>query len=500
MRRPPTVVLVVAGFAAVAFTLRLEGVLGQSLWLDEYVTGRVVDNDFKDVLRHTAGAESTPGLFYILEWAVTQVLGVGSRTLRLLPLAAGVATVPVAFMLGRRLRDDACGLILAALVAIHPLAVWYGVEGRNYGLFLLLSLVTLYCFVRLLQEPDPRWVAFWTLSAATMTLCHYFGAFVVGAQLIWLLGARPGARRELALGAAALAVVAAAAAPLWAIQDNGRAAWIGDLALDGRLSSWVHQAALGMSTPDIPLAGFVWFGAGAAIASALYFAVRGARHQSETIALAACLLLAVGLSLVFGRDYLLGRNMIGVWPFAAALVAVGLASLPRWLAVIPALLIAVPAAIATGAVITKPELQRPDFKGLAQALGPRKEGQVIVLSGFSPALTLGYYLNTDQQPPHVGVPATEIVAVGAAEFERGRSSCESGALCNLGTARPLDPPLPGDLAGVELVERRRAGYWQIAVYRSARPVNITEDASVRFFDSPVFPARFVPGARISNEQ
>ena len=500
MRRPPTIVLVVAGLAAVAFALRLEGVLGQSMWLDEHLTKEVIDNDFKEAQRAAAATESTPGLFYMLEWAVTQVLGIGDRTLRLLSLTAGVASVPVAFVLGRRLRDDATGVILAALVAIHPLAVWYGVEGRNYGLFLLLSLVTLFCFVRLLQEPDARWVALWTLSAATMSLIHYFGGFVVAAQLIWLLAARPALRRELALGVGALVVVAAAAAPLWAIQDNGRTLWIAAWPFDDRLEIWAHQAALGMSTPDIPLAGFVWAGAGVAIASAVYFAARGARHRSETIALAACLLIAAGLSILVAKDHLLGRNMLGVWPFAVALIAVGLASLPRSLAVIPALLIVVPAAIATGAVITEPELQRPDFKGLAKALGPRKDGQVIVLSGYYSALPLGFYLNTEEQPPDRGVPATEIVAVGA-EFDRGRSSCESGALCNLGMARPLDPPLAGeDLAGVKLVERRKAGYWRINVYRSAHPVDITQDASFRFFADPRLPARYVPGARVSDEQ
>jgi hypothetical protein len=251
-----------------------------------------------------------------------------------------------------------------------------------------------------------------------------------------------------------------------------------------------------MSTPDLPLAGFVWVGAGVAMAAGVYWAARGARHRREVVALAVTLLVAIGLSLLFAKDYLLGRNMLGVWPFAAALVAVGLASLPRRIAVIPALLIAVPAAVATGALITEPELRRPDFKGLAQALGPPKDGQVVVLSGFYSALPLGFYLNAEEQPSDAAVPATEIVAVGA-DAPQGQRSCESGALCNLGGTRPLDSPLAGgDLAGVELVERRRVGYWQIAVYRSARPVAITQDASFRLFDDPRLPARYPHGAPV----
>lgn len=260
------------------------------------------------------------------------------------------------------------------------------------------------------------------------------------------------------------------------------------------MKSWADQVVVGMSPPDLPLSVFAWVGGAVAIAAALYWAARGDRARTETVAVGGVTLLAIGLSLLLGKDFLLGRNMIGVWPAMAALVAVGVASLPRRVAIVPALLVAVPAVIATGALAVDTDLQRPDFKGLAQGLGPPKHGQIIVLSGDYSALPLGYYLNVAEQPPEVPVPATEIVAVASKRRPNARS-CESGAVCNLGFARPADPPLQGDdLAGVKLVERRTLGNWQIAVFRSARPVAITRDVSFRLFENARGPQRYVHGS------
>ncbi len=66
------------------------------------------------------------------------MLGTGEIALRLPSALAGIATVPVAWAIGRELagpaRGDRC---CAALVAVNPLFVWYSQEARAYGLFVL---------------------------------------------------------------------------------------------------------------------------------------------------------------------------------------------------------------------------------------------------------------------------------------------------------------------------------------------------------------------------
>lgn len=192
---------------------------------------------------------------------------------------------------------------------------------------------------------------------------------------------------------------------------------------------------------------------------------------------------------LIGRDYALGRNLIGFWPFGAALVAVGVASTPRRLAALPALAIGVPVALATGALVVDGSLQRPDWDGLAAAIGPPRPGQAIVASGGSSALPLGHYIGSGGVPPNIVIKATEVIAVGP-EAPHGRRNCENGPLCNIGTAHPLAATIPG----LRLVERRDTGRWHLARYRAAKPVTLDPAVADRFFDVPRLPQRFRHGA------
>ena len=83
-------------------------------------------------------SESAPPLYYALAWVWTQVTGTGEFGLRSLSALAGVATVPVAYLLGAELRGRRAGLMAAALVAVNPMLLWYSQEARAYALLVLL--------------------------------------------------------------------------------------------------------------------------------------------------------------------------------------------------------------------------------------------------------------------------------------------------------------------------------------------------------------------------
>ena len=59
-------------------------------------------------------SESAPPLYYALAWLWTQLTGTGEFGLRSLSALAGVATVPVAYLLGAELRDRRAGIVAAA--------------------------------------------------------------------------------------------------------------------------------------------------------------------------------------------------------------------------------------------------------------------------------------------------------------------------------------------------------------------------------------------------
>ena len=94
-----------------AAVLRFSTLDLQSLWYDEAFTPvHVLHASLVATLHAVVHTENTPPLWYVLEWAVSRVLGTGAVALRLLSALAGVATVPVVWAIGRELSGRRAAL------------------------------------------------------------------------------------------------------------------------------------------------------------------------------------------------------------------------------------------------------------------------------------------------------------------------------------------------------------------------------------------------------
>src|SRR5580700_1890402 len=188
-----------AALTILAAALRLSTLDLQSFWYDEAFTPvHVLHPSLWATLRAVVHTENTPPLWYLLAWADSRVLGTGEVALRLPSALAGIATVPVAWAIGRELegpRARGAAVVCAALVAVNPLFVWYSQEARAYALFVLMAALAMLCFLRARREPTPGWLAAFAVSASLALLSHYFAAFLVAPMVLWLLrGSRRPAR------------------------------------------------------------------------------------------------------------------------------------------------------------------------------------------------------------------------------------------------------------------------------------------------------------------
>ncbi|MFL5883701.1 MAG: glycosyltransferase family 39 protein [Thermoleophilaceae bacterium] len=448
---------IVGGAAALRFST-----LGvQSFWHDEAVTvGRVLHPGLGATLREIPSSEATPPLYYMLAWLWSKLFGTSEAGIRSLSALFGTATVPVAYAIGARLVSRRAGLLAAAAVAASPLMVWYSQEARAYALLVLTSALTVWLFACVLQEPERRrWLWWWAAASALALLSHYFAVFVVVPEAAWLLwSARGRVLRPLLLAIAIPAVVALALLPL-AIHQAGRGhdRWIAAIPFGTRATTAVKQYVQGVGgTPSAALSIVI---AVCALAGAVLVVTRTTREERRGLALpfgiaAAAVLLAVVLA-GLGKDYVVARNLIVAWVPLAVVAAAGWGASRAGVAglVAAAGFCAASIAIVIG-VDREPRLQRPDWRGAANVIGPAAAQRALVVPfiGDDP---LAYYLPNARVVRHGSVRAGEVDVVGWA----------------LRHARVPRPPA----AGFRLVSVRRSGKLTFVRFVSSRPATLTRE-------------------------
>ena len=212
--------------------LRLRALGAKSFWLDEIasvVIARMPGNSFWHWLWTEEG---NMALYYVMlrPWLEIHL---GEATIRLLSVLPGIASIPVMYLLGRRLFGRGAGLLAALLLAISTCAVVYSQEARGYSWLLLGTIVSTYFFARLIARPTYAMALAYALAAGVTFYFHYFGLLVPLAQAVSLV-ALPRERRPWKQMYVAGALIALFAAPvLWMVHIQ-----------PGRHLDWVSKPSL----------------------------------------------------------------------------------------------------------------------------------------------------------------------------------------------------------------------------------------------------------------
>ena len=363
-----------AALTILAAALRFSTLDLQSFWYDEaFTVVHVLHPSLWATLRGVAHSENTPPLWYVLAWADARVFGTGEVALRWPSALAGVATVPVAWAIGRELTGRrATAIATAALVAVNPLLVWYSQEARAYGLFVLCAALAMLCFLRALRAPTAANMAAFALTGSLALLSHYFAVFLLVPMALWLLWDRSSRRRALP-AIAVLALVGLALLPLISAQGGHGTQWIGEWALSSRIQAIPQYYLTGYSGAPLghgvellialPILAGLGYG--------LWSVLDPAEERGALIALAIAaggILLPLALA-VLGADYLAPRNLVAAMVPVTALIA--LITVCRRAGAVGVALVTLTALAFLAITIDvdlSPRLQRGDWRGLAKVL------------------------------------------------------------------------------------------------------------------------------------
>jgi mannosyltransferase len=474
-----------AALTLAAAALRLSTLGLQSFWYDEAFTPvHVLHPSLWATLRSVVHSENTPPLWYVLAWADTRVLGTGEVALRLPSALAGIATVPVAWAIGRELAGRRAAAVCAALVAFNPLFVWYSQEARAYGLFVLTGALAMLCFLRAEREPTRGRLALFAAAGTLALLSHYFAVFLLIPMALWLVRERSRWRAAL-VPLTALALVGVALLPLIVAQGGHGTQWIGRWPLAERLEAIPQYYLTGYSGAplghgvELLVALPILAGLGLGLWRMTEPSSASPRGVLVALSIAACGVLLPILLLAFGADYLAPRNLVAAMVPLTAAIAVATVW-PRTGRAGIALASATALAFAAISVDVdlSPRLQRGDWRGLARVIRAGSPARVIstVELGSTP---LEYYI-----PGLHGMRAGTTVTVREID-ETGYAPLRASA---------GEPPAPG----FRLRERRDVNGLILYRFLSPTPRAVGEATLRRHVITLAPPEVLVPpGARVS---
>jgi uncharacterized membrane protein len=176
-----------AAFGAVVvlgIALRLYNPSG--LWLDETLSvniSRLPLSELFDALRQ----DGSPPLYYVLLHGWMALFGEGDAAVREISCMFGIAALPVAYLVGRRIHGPTAGRAAVVVLAMNPFLVRYSTEARMYALVVLLTLLAILATQRAAERPVPSRLGAVTLLSGLLALTHYWSLFFLAVVAAFLL-------------------------------------------------------------------------------------------------------------------------------------------------------------------------------------------------------------------------------------------------------------------------------------------------------------------------
>jgi hypothetical protein len=186
--------------------LRFHTLDRQSLWDDELSTIRTISSSAPQMIQRLETYETHPPLYFIQLKIWRALHGRSLVRLRANSALWGSLSLGLMFLLGRRYGGEPLGLLAMALLAVSPFHLAYSQELRSYAMAISIALaawLNLEGVISNERKGLPLQVLLWTAQMYT----HYWGIFVVLAQMTYGLWRAPREDRMKILAAGGVAGV-----------------------------------------------------------------------------------------------------------------------------------------------------------------------------------------------------------------------------------------------------------------------------------------------------
>ena len=124
-----------------------------------------------------------PPLFYLFSGFAMKLFGFNLSVGRMLTAIYGVMTAITLFYIGKTLLNERLGLVACFLFSIFPLAILYNRWNFDYNLLQLISILTLFTFIKYVQTKNQKWFFAASIGASAASITGFSGLGLVVALI-----------------------------------------------------------------------------------------------------------------------------------------------------------------------------------------------------------------------------------------------------------------------------------------------------------------------------
>lgn len=157
----------------------------KNIWLDEGHSIRIAESS---ELYESLAQAAHPPLYYIVLRGQLAIFGYNEIVLRLFSVFTGVGTVIILYKIGELIFDTRVGLFSAVLLSLSQNHIEYSQEIRMYSLFVFLTAISYYIFLKIIYNEDLRYgKLLYVFTTTGIIYTHYYGIFIIATQFVSIL-------------------------------------------------------------------------------------------------------------------------------------------------------------------------------------------------------------------------------------------------------------------------------------------------------------------------
>jgi mannosyltransferase len=182
-------ILLLSLITGIGLFLRFYTLGSESIWFDEAASIFSAKQPVIDMLKACVAWQRHPPLHFITLKMWINLFGDSEVSVRMLSAIFGIASIPLIFLVGKKLFNDRVGLLASFLLSISSFAIYYSQETRAYAMLLFLTLLSFVFFIRIMKHQDAGKLYFiaYFITNTLLIYTHYFGLFVIASQLFYFI-------------------------------------------------------------------------------------------------------------------------------------------------------------------------------------------------------------------------------------------------------------------------------------------------------------------------